>query len=173
MKRPVFITVAFIIALSTVPFNSYAALITFDDMTEFLTATGATLTDPLPNVGMIPGGSGGSLTVGDLTFTITLPSYEFFSGSIDRFFNPNPWTDLIPGNQIAISDIENLNVDLVNPVYSLGFEIVEQDIYNPNGISTGVPSIDSTFAVTLLNDATFIASFTFNAPDDVAAFVGV
>jgi len=111
--------------------------------------------------------------VGDLTFTITLPSDEFFSGSIDRFFHPNPWTPLIPGNQIAISDVENLNVDLVNPVYSLGFEIVEMDIYNPNGISTGVSSIDSTFAVTLLNDGAFIDEFKFNAPDDVAAFVGV
>jgi len=101
-----------------------------------------------------------------------LASREFFSGSIDREFHPNPWTPLIPGNQIAISDVENLNVDLVKPVYALGFEFVEEDIYNPNNLGP-YTSIDSTFTVTLLNDGTSVGVFTFNAPDDVAAFVGV
>lgn len=35
------------------------------------------------------------------------------------------------------------------------------------------PCIDSTFTVTLFNGVTGVGSFDFNAPNDVAAFVGV
>jgi len=155
--------------VAAAPLYTNATLITFDDKSYFLTSTGAIATDPLPNLGMIPGGVNGTLAVGDLTFSITSPSREFFSGSLDRGFVT--WTPLIFGHQIAISDIENLNVDLTNPVYSFGFDFVEMENYNPNNI--GNPFFDSTFTVSLLNNGALLDSFMFNAPNDVAAFVGV
>jgi len=58
---------------------------------------------------------------------------------------------------------------LLNPVYAFGFEFVEpENDTNMNGIF-----VDSTFEVTLLGGGSFIESFTFNAANDIAAFVGV
>ena len=72
----------------------HGAIITFDNQAEFLTSTGATATDPLPNLGglwdPIPGGASAILIVGELTFTIEPPSYELYSGPL--------WTDRIAGN---------------------------------------------------------------------------
>lgn len=79
------------------------------------------------------------------------------------------WTTLLPGHDIAISDVENLNADLAGLVYSLGFDFAEPNVT----AECFATCFDSTFGVTLKNGAVTVGSFTFNAPDGVTAFVGV
>ena len=87
------------------------------------------------------------------------------------------WTDILCGSTLGISkgfgDVatEDLDVQLAQKVSAIGFDFVEG---TTSGCGTGCT--DSTFEVTLLNGGsagTPVGSFTFNAPDDVAAFVGV
>jgi len=49
--------------------------------------------------------------------------------------------------------------------YAFGFDFVEPRL-DPN---FGAAYIDSTFTVTLFSGDTSVGSFTFNAPDDIAA----
>lgn len=147
--------------------SAYATLITFSDQAAFLASTGATsATGSLPNLGLIPSGS---QVVGAVTFSIAPPSSALFIGASGR---PDviggDWTSINPGNDIAISDVENLNVDLASPVYALGFDFVE-----PTDFTCYAGCYDSTFAVTLKNGIAEVGSFTFNAPDSTLAFVGV
>ena len=68
-------------------------------------------------------------------------------------------------------------------MHSPGFDIIEPSFtgLRNGGCGTGISisisistCTDSTFSVTLLTSASVVAgSFSFNAPDDVAAFVGV
>ena len=149
-----------------------ATTIVFENRTDFLLATGATPTTALPNLGLIPGGSAARQTVGDLTFSIEIlpSSNELFIGSAgEPALGGQPWTSRLPGNHIAISGLENLNVDIASPVFSFGFDFVEPE----NDPFIHAPFIDSTFGVILLNEGLSVASFTFNAPDDTAAFIGV
>jgi hypothetical protein len=147
-----------------------ATIMTFDNQAAFLTATVATsATGPLPNLGQIPGGTTGSQTVGAITFSIAPPSTNFYIGSLGV---PNPadfWTTLLPGIEIAISDVENLNADLAGPVFSLGFDFAEPT----STAECRAPCFDSTFMVTLKQGGTVVDNFSFNAPNNVAAFVGV
>ena len=140
---------------------SEAAFDTFDDKTEFLNATGATdATGPiLPAMGF---GNHGSVTIGSVDFVIT------------RFAIVD-WSARLPDLEIVISDgvnnLPNESIDAVfaAPVFSAGFDFVEvENDPNLNG-----SFVDSTFEVTLRNGATSVGSFTFNAPNDTAAFVGV
>jgi hypothetical protein len=145
------------------------ALLIFNDRSTFLAATGASsATGPLPDVGFVPG----AFTVGTVTFSITAPSSALFIGTGGAF--PGDWTTALPGADIAISDVENLNADLAAPVYSLGFDFNEPSL---GGQATNTCFVavctDSTFLVTLLSGGSVVGSFTYNAPDDVAAFVGV
>jgi hypothetical protein len=148
-----------------------ADVIIFSNKAEFLTATGATsATGPLPNLGLVPGGETAMQTVGTVTFSISPPSTQLFIGALG---NPlvvgGDWTTRLPGADIAISGLENLNAALTAPVFSLGFDFVEPE----NDPNIFAPFIDSTFEVTLLMGSTVVDSFTFNAPNDTAAFVGV
>ena len=152
--------------------NTFAATIsTFDDKTAFLTATGATsVTGPLPDLGLIPGGAGGVQTVGQATFSITPPSSQLFIGTAGTVgVTNNDWTLRLAGNDIAISDVENLNVDLANPVFSFGIDFVEPE-FDPN---VSGPFAESTFTVTLLNGAVVVDSFSVSRPNDSAEFIGV
>jgi len=165
MKKFILALVAvqvFVFGLSSVAIGD---IIVFDDKAEFLSATGATeaanFDDSVPGPGMY--NMGYSITVGDLQFDSA--SREFWVGN---------WTDLLDGSELAISDNENMDVTVINlsgNVFSLGFEFVEPT----DGLVNVPPSavVDSTFTVSLLSGATNVNSFTFNAPDDVAAFVGV
>lgn len=140
--------------------QAQAGLTVYDDMLLYLADTGATAAAPLPDIGLVPPGDAtASLSVGDLTYSISAPgSTSFFSGGAS-------WTTAISGNTIAIGGSENLNVDLANGIYAFGFEFVEP--------SDSPSFVDSTFSVTLFDGLTTIDSFTFNAANDVAAFVGV
>jgi hypothetical protein len=156
----------------------------YDDKTEFLTATGAISVGAFPDDGSI-GAHPASKTVGDATFSTVHSPQALFVGANGIGAVPGgDWTSLTTGNDIALSDDEDLDIVLASDVYSIGFEFVEpsctiQDAGNlcPNSdigsnVDT-VDTIDSEFEVTLKDDGTTIAQFTFNAPDDQAAFVGV
>lgn len=142
-----------------------AATVTqFKDKAAFLTATSATnATGPLPDIGAISPGS--SYTIGNLTFSspnvFTMgPSYSHPDGE--------DWTPLLPGNDLAINDVEDLNIDLKAPVYAFGFDFAE-----PTDKTCYTTCYDSTFKVTLKNGAETVNSFRFNAEDAKAVFVGV
>jgi len=95
--------------------------------------------------------------------SVTINEYDAAS-----YFFTGAWTTRLPGNDLAITGKENLNVALAAPVRALGFDFVEPQ-HDPN---VNAPFEESTFTVTFLNGATAVDSFTFNAPNDVAAFAG-
>jgi hypothetical protein len=140
-------------------------MIVYSDKTNFLNDTGAaSATGPLPDIG----GVATPVSVGSVTFTT-------LSGGFHLGSPPNDWSTLIPGPDIAISDVESFRADLTAPVFSLGFDFHEPT--SPGGFSDGcfAPCFDSTFSVTLLSGGVDIpgATFLYNAPDAVLAFVGV
>ena len=139
-----------------------ATLITFDSQTAFLNATGATTNGAIPNVGSV---SSGSYTLNAITFSLAGSSSNLYLGTGDG----SDWTALTSGHDIALSGPEDmdLTINLASPVFALGFDFVEPTSINVNG-----PYYDSTFTVTLMDGSTTIDNFTFNAPNDVAAFVG-
>ncbi len=147
---------------------AHADIVVFDNKADFLTATGAT---EAANFDNRTGGTynatydmwnmGYSFSVGDLQFDSQ--SLAFWIGD---------WTTRLDGDELAISDTEDMDVTVINlsgNVFSLGFEFVEPESDdNLNG-----PFVDSTFTVSLLSGATPVDSFTFSRPNDQAAFVGV
>lgn len=147
-----------------------AALVTFSDQSTFLTATGATsATGPMPNVGAVPPASG---AVGSVTFSSVPPSGTLYIGAAGVGAVPaGDWYVPLAGFEIAISGSENLDALFTSSVsvYSFGFVFAEPDTTMP---PWGGSPVDSTFTVTLLNGATIVDSFAFNAPDDVISFVG-
>jgi len=153
--------------------NANAVITVYTDKAIFLINTGSTsATGPLPDLGKIVGDAAASQTVGTVTFTITPPSSELYIGAAGVAPVPgSDWTTINPGPDIAISDIENLNVDLAAPVLALGFDIVEPSFGPP--VIAGTGFADTTFSLTLKNGAAIVDSFQFNVPDDVLAFVGV
>ena len=70
------------------------------------------------------------------------------------------WTALLPGRDIAINDVESIDVALPFVSYSLGFDFVDANS-------------DSTFRVYLRSGTSVIGSFDFNVPNDIASFIGV
>jgi len=164
MKQIIFIAV--VCALIAAP--AMADIVVFDDKADFLSATGATET---ANFNDRVGGTynatydqwymGYSFTIGDIQFDSQ--SLGFWIGD---------WTTHLDGDELAISGNEDMDVTVVGlsgNVHSLGFEFVEpQTDPMVNG-----PFEDSTFTVTLLSGATTVDSFSFNVPNDQAAFVGV
>ena len=134
-----------------------AILTVYEDKADFLADTGVTGTSAFP----VLGSSLASFTHENLTFTSVAPNTLNLSGT--------DWTTRLPGsNELAINGIEHLNVDIATSVDSFGFDFVEPE-FDP----FSAPFVDSTFEVTLFNAGTNIGSFEFNAPNDMAAFVGV
>ena len=154
-----------------------ASIVTFNDKSTFIGATGSTsATGAIPDLGFV----GSSATVGDVTFSRAPPGGGIWVGASGNVEVPGgDWAPVIPGNDVAIDGIENINVELASSVFSFGFDFQEPSIGRdiPNGIIIGscfVPvCTDSTFEVTLLDNSTFVGSFMFNAPDDVLSFIGV
>jgi hypothetical protein len=142
------------LALSATFSTAQAATITFADKASFLATTAATdATGALPNLGFR---AQQVTTIGAITLTPIL-GHGLWVGTGAA----TDWTPLLPGHDIAIDDTEMLDVSF-SPAFSLGFDFAE-----PSG------GIDSTFSITLLNGVSPVGSFTFDAPDDVGAFVGV
>jgi len=158
MKK-IFMLLTVLVILYVVPVSANATIITFSDKAQFLASTGSTsATGPLPNLSSV----GNSQTIGSVTFSV-LSDSQLYIGR-----GGGDWTSLHPGNDIAISGPEDLNVDLASPVFALGFDFVE-----PMATPCYAYCHDSTFTVQLKNGSTTVDSFMFNAPDDVLAFVGV
>jgi len=188
MKKILPLIVFSVLLLATTGFQnvSAATISTFDDRTAFLTATGASsATGPLPDLGFI-GSCGTTQTLGSTTTTCVSPSTNWFIGTSGEVTPNDDWTLINPGPDIAISAPENLDIDLAAPVFSFGIDVVEPSCTNTlfevsnlcpnNELGANVPNasiFDSTFTLTLLLGDTIVDSFTFNAADDVLAFVGV
>jgi hypothetical protein len=188
MKKILQASVAVAVVLSmTVPVQ--ANVITFQGglaptLAAFQTATGAVsiVGANLPDIGLISDGtldSEGSYVGPPISFIP--PSTQLYSGVApggytDAFGNSfTNWTGLLAGPDLAISASENLLVvNLPIPSYSVGFEFVEPVTNSPGSPGPNVLSgvVDSTFTVTLLAGSTTVHSFTFNATDDTAYFVG-
>jgi hypothetical protein len=151
---------AVLVGMLSISASANAAIMTFDDKTAFLAATGATsATGPLPNLG----GPIAAMTFGSVTI------------DMDRYWLDTTWTTRLSGPVFAISygvnmsNLEDLDAILANPVYSFGFDFVEPE----NDPNVNWAFVDSTFQVTLKSGLSTVGSFTYNAPNDVAAFVGV
>jgi hypothetical protein len=140
--------------------NAHAAnLVIYDSQEKFLVDTNATATSPFPTIGTTEILRYPQYTHDNLQFTPTYPM-ELFPG--------RNWTNLLPGNDLAVNGIENLNVDLPDFINTFGFDFVEPTSFNVND-----RFIDSTFEVTLFNTDEAIGTFQFASPNDVASFVGV
>jgi len=143
--------------------STQASISTFDG---FLTTTNATSTAPLPNTGLLLGSARQSQAVGDLTFFIAPPFFGLFFGTLATLIGPASWTTHLNGNQIGISEVSSLNIDLSSLVFSFGFEFVELE-FAPNDNRVFVGSI---FGATLFGNDSFIESFTFNVENGIAVF---
>ena len=142
---------------------SGTAILTFFDKTTFLSSTGAAnATGPLPSLSFV---GATPVTVGSVTFFAASGGLWFGA----EFVSEMDWTTLLPGHEIAINGRENMNVSFLTPVFSYGFDFVEPE----TGLNINAPFVDSTFTVSLFNGTTPIGAFIYNAPNDVAAFVGV
>lgn len=128
------------------------AILSYTSKAAFLAETGA-----LNVTGTLPTGDDlASLTAGTVTFfAVASPPY---SGNL--FVRPD-WTTLM-ANEISIDGAEHLDVAFASPVFAAGF-----DFFEPT------PPLDSTFSIALKLGASTVGVFSFNAPDDVLAFVGV
>ena len=138
-----------------------AGISVYNDQAAFLSATGASsATGALPSLT-------GSRNV-----------YGFWVGGLGAY-QPSDWTTLLPGHEIAINHVENLDVVFDAPVFSAGFGFAEPGPQPPaNGSSpyannASYPFADSTFTVTLKAGASVVGAFSFNAPDETGSFVGV
>lgn len=144
-------------------------LFTYNNEAAFLADTGAgSATGPYPDLGS---GTPQPVTIGSITFSSPAPS----SVAVGVAGHGIPdWTSYLPGNEIAINDIEHLDIVSSAPVFAMGFQFVEP---STGGSTTDTCFVaqctDSTFQVTVMNGAIVMDVFAFNAPDDQAAFVGV
>jgi hypothetical protein len=131
-----------------------AAFSTYSDKAAYLADSGATQATQAYGSGVL----GTSVTSGSVTFNQVGPSTIAFGD----------WTSRLPGNEISTSSFENLDVVFATPVQAFGFDFVEPQ-FDPN---VNASFVDSTFTITLLQNSTVVGSFTFNVPNDTAAFVG-
>lgn len=160
MNRSIFAVV--MVATASFGFAGTARgdIMVFNNKVDFLAATGASETANFHNTAV--GNRGAGFTLGDLTFT---------TASGDLWVRD--WTALLDQEELAISGVEHLDVDVNfgSAVHSFGFEFVEPTSGTVNVTPDQV--VDSTFTVSLFLGSTSVNSFTFNAPDDQTAFVGV
>lgn len=164
--------------VAAVSSSSYAQanLTIYSSQSAFLSVTGAaSATGALPDFGFVP--SFGSASVGQVTFTDPDGLGGFFIGGASYYASPAfDWTTRYAGNELAINYSEHLNVSFNAPVYSAGFDFIEPgalDAQSPYANDALYLYVDSVFTVTLKNDNATVGSFTFNAPDNVASFIGV
>lgn len=158
------------LVVGLIPSWANAAFVTFDDQASFLAATGASATAPYENIGEVPGGVDGTWTFGAVTFSIVSPSVNLHFG---RGPELGDWSAVLPGVDIAIGGAENLDAAFASPVYSAGFDFIEIENGPQLNAGAGQGFVDSTFSVTLKSGSAARGTFTFNAPSDVASFVGV
>jgi hypothetical protein len=152
-----------------------AVLQTFTDETTFLAATGATDNGPIPNDGEFsPAPAFHTWGALPLTFSITTPGTKLHFGTngVSHLWPGSDWTPFIAGHDIAISGVEDFNVDLPAPECAIGFQVAE--ITSGNGCGTHPGCTNSPVEMTMLRAGTIVAQVTFDIPDNTAgAFFGV
>jgi hypothetical protein len=139
----------------------------FRDLTEASAATGVDadgLAVDLPDLGAVRK----KVTLGG----VTLRGQNLFVGAsgVPAVENGD-WTSLLPGPDIALagkSKRKQLEIRFPAAVYAAGFEFVEPS----TGPNVGPKFSDATFTVTLKRGAKVVGERTFNAPNDVVAYVG-
>jgi hypothetical protein len=117
--------------MSQVPLRA-ATLQVFETKATFLAATGAAdATGPLPDLGDVATAvnPAGSATVGSITFSLAPGGESLSIGASGTGAAPD-WYPQTPGHDIALG-FENLRVETAEPVFALGFEIVEPDATMP------------------------------------------
>jgi hypothetical protein len=147
----------------------------YNNATAFLADTSAaSATGPLLSLS----GNQYSAHIGSVTFS-DVNGNGFWVGGLEAY-TPADWTTLLPGNELAINSVENLNVTFDAPVFSAGFDFAEPGSQigatspsSPYANSALHLFYDSTFSVTLKQDGAVVGDFRFNAPDETASFVGV
>jgi hypothetical protein len=181
-RRTLALLAGFAVAALGWPCHAQALILTFQDKAAFLAQTEASsATGSIPNLGRI---DAGTATLGSITVSLAPPSERLHIGALNNqnahYQEPvQDWTLITPGNDIALSNSENLDLEIASPepVYALGFEFVEPFTVGPPNSNTNdcyAACFDSTFTVALKNErGETVGTFTFNAPDDVVAFVGV
>ena len=140
------IGIASVFTTSVLLFGEFAhGQVSFTDQTTFLTASGASMEALMPSSGNTT-----SQVVGGMTFTNHPPS------SLSWGFVNAPFTDLTPGNDLAISGDEEFNIDFASPITSVGFDWVD------------VTDLDDTsFNVTFLRNGNVVESIpNFSGPDN-------
>lgn len=148
------------------PVVSHAAVAVFTDKGAFVLNT-----DPIRATGTIPdlGVVAQPFDLGSVRLsTVATGGLHIGAASTTP---TGDWTIFNPGNDIAISGVENLDVELTSltPVYAVGFDFVE-----PARISECfAPCFDSTFEITVNGEGVVLGTFLFNAPNDTLAFWGV
>lgn len=147
----------------TLPTNA-ASVTVYDDKTTFLNETSAVGTSPFPKLAS----SVSSFSHENLTFTAT---------GLNTLGVGRNWTNYLPGIDLAVNGVEDLNVDMLEPVSSFGFDFVESqfelDPIGNGNLSVNGQFFESIFKVSLVNTGTVIYSFEFSKPNDIATFVGV
>ena len=146
-----------VVVMATGGSSLAGSLTVYGDKASFLADTGATGTSPFVALG----GSLPTFTHENLTFSSVAPN--------TLNLRATDWTTRLPGIDIAVNGTEHLDVDIANTINYFGFDFVEPE-FDPR---INASFVDSTFEVTLFSAGTSIGSFQFNAPNDVAAFVGV
>lgn len=162
-------TLACTLSLIILSGQAHAGIITiYDNKASFTSLAGAeSLTGPIPNSGNV----GSTETLGDVTFSTTA-----FSTSTDIIFGGENWSTLIPGNEIAISGSENLDIsiNLGFDVTSFGFDFHEPSNTNQLTDGTNTPFFhDSLFTIELFDDALLVDSTTFDPDNDTLLFFGL
>ena len=167
MRKIVFIAVALLVL--GVSGLARGDIVLFDNEAAFLSATGASEVADFHDAAPSGPGMGTSFTLGNLTFTSPT--------GFDLWIRD--WTTRLDNEELAISGVENLDVgiNLGGEVFSFGYEFVEPK-NDPKLSGSTAPNnpadfVDSTFTVSLLSGAAPVDSFTYNVPNDQAAFVGV
>ena len=149
--------------------TAHAATTVTQDKSAFLQSTGSRdISGAIPNSGVQE-----SATLGQVTLTGAPSSDCSGCGSLN--IGPD-WTNLLPGNEIALSDVESFNVTTAEPTTALGFDFVEPTHPDPDASGRGceVPScVDSTFTVTLKSGGGVVGTVQFNGANDVATFIGI
>jgi hypothetical protein len=144
MKNPLAVLTVLLSTLGLATAQA-ATLQLFEDKAAFLAATGATsATGPLPDLGVVS-----SATVGSVIFSLAPGGNSLSIGASGTSAAPD-WYLPTPGNDIALG-FENLHVQTADPVFALGFEIVEPDATMP---AWGGTPVNSTYTVTLFQGAT-------------------
>lgn len=150
------------------PLVAPAAVVTFDDESAFLAATGATAQPAIPDTGS----QGTTASLGDLTLTTGPGASDLIFGASG--FSWDDWSTVIPGNALAISGKESFNVDFDDPVASFGFQVHEPTGTGspPDTTNTGA-AVDSVFDVTLLSGSSIVDTASFAPDNDVQDYFGV